>query len=155
VKATARRGVVVGVLVLSAACAGSVPTSPTGTSQPAAPPLSPATPPPATVFPALTGASRTFTFERELSYHVRDYTKQSRFVLYDDGAFVLQYIGLSIEYRGGYTSTNGVIDFKWEGTSTAGPWSATGTLAGDLLTVQYNELMELSDFENAVYTLKP
>jgi hypothetical protein len=116
-----------------------------------APPL--ATPPPAAVFPPLTGASRTFTFERELSYHVRDYTKQSRFVLYDDGAFVLQYVGLSIEYRGGYTSTNGVIDFKWEGSSSAGSWGATGTLAGDSLTVQYNQIMELSDFENAVYTV--
>jgi len=40
------------------------------------------------------GASRTFLFDRELSYRVNDYTKMSRFVLYDNGAFVLQYPSL-------------------------------------------------------------
>jgi hypothetical protein len=37
----------------------------------------------------LAGPSRTFTFNHELSFPVSGYTKQSRFVLYDDGAFVL------------------------------------------------------------------
>ena len=151
--AMVHRSLVVGLLVLSAACARSAPTAPTAAGQPAAPPLLPPPPPP--VFPPPSGASRTFTFERELTYHVHDYTKQSRFVLYDNGAFVLQYIGLSGEYRGGYTSANGVIDFKWEGSGAAAPWSATGTLTADSLTIRYNLNMELSDFDNAVYTLRP
>jgi hypothetical protein len=100
----------------------------------------------------LSGPSRTFVFDHELSYRVRDFTKNSRFVFYDNGAFVLQYAGIG-DYRGGYTEANGVITLEWEGWSVAGPWGATGTLKGDSLTVQYNEIMQLSDFEDAVYTL--
>ena len=33
----------------------------------------------------------------------------------------------------------------------AGPWGATGTLRGDTLTVGYNTVMSMSDFEDAVY----
>src|SRR5262249_2761905 len=77
-KTTVRRGAVVVLLVLSAACGGSGPTSPTGTSQPPAP--SPVPPPPS-AFPPLSGPSRTFIFDREVSDPVRDYTKASRFVL--------------------------------------------------------------------------
>jgi hypothetical protein len=82
----------------------------------------------------LSGPSRTFVFDRELSYRVSNYTKESRFVLYDNGAFVLQYVGLGGGYRGGYTEANGVIVFEWEGWSAAGPWGATGTVKGDSLT---------------------
>lgn len=77
--------------------------------------------------------------------------KQSRFVLYDDGAFVLQYP--TGEYRGGYTETNGAITFGWEGWSVAGPWGATGRIEDGLLTVNYNLIMQLTDFEDAIYRL--
>jgi len=99
----------------------------------------------------LSGPSRTFTFDRELTYRVSDYTRKSRFVLYDNGAFALQYPSLGGEYRGGYTEANGVITFAWEGWSTAGPWGATATLKDGSLTVQYNFIMQLTDFEDAVY----
>jgi hypothetical protein len=72
----------------------------------------------------------------------------------DNGAFALQYASLGIEYRGGYTESNGVITFQWEGWSVAGPWGATGTLKDGSLTVQYNLIMQLTDFEDAVYGLK-
>jgi hypothetical protein len=147
---TVRRGGVVALLVFAAACGSPGPTSPTGRSQP--PVLSSPTPPPPTKFPPLSGSSRTFIFDRGLSYPVSDYTKASRFVLYDNGAFVLQYVGLG-EYRGGYTEANGVMNFQWEGWSTAGPWGATGIVNGNSLTVQYNAVMEWSDFEDAVYAL--
>jgi hypothetical protein len=104
--------------------------------------------------PCLSGSSRTFAFDHELTYPVSDYTKQSRFVLYDNGAFALQYGGAIGQYRGGYTASNGVITFQWEGSSSAGPWGATGTLRDGSLTVQYNLIMGLSDFEDAVYGLK-
>jgi hypothetical protein len=104
----------------------------------------------------LSGPSRTFAFDRELSYHVSDYTKKSRFVLYDNGAFVLQYQSLGEGgYRGGYEDANGVVAFAWEGWSVAGPWGATGTLKGDSLTVQYNQIMQWTDFEDAVYVRIP
>jgi hypothetical protein len=112
------------------------------------------TPTPTTSFPALSGPSRTFIFDHELSYRVSDYTRRSRFVLYDNGAFMLEYVGLG-QCRGAYTDANGVITFEWEGWSTAGPWGAIGTLKGDSLTVQYNVVMQMSDFEDAVYALTP
>ena len=61
---------------------------------------------------------------------------------------------LGIEYRGEYTESNGVITFQWEGWSIAGAWGATGTVNDGSLTVQYNLIMQLSDFEDAVYGLK-
>ena len=45
--------------------------------------------------------------------------------------------------------------FEWEGWNVAGPWGATGTLKGDSLTVQYNEIMQHTDFEDALYVLIP
>jgi hypothetical protein len=148
-----RCGAVV-LLVLSAACGDAGPTSPTGPSLSQA--LPSPTPAPSTNFPPVSGPSRAFIFDHDLSYPVSGYTKQSRFVLYDNGAFVLQYLGgLGGEYRGAYAETNGVITFRWEGWSVAGPWGATGTLKGDLLTVQYNLIMQLTDFEDAVYALRP
>jgi hypothetical protein len=148
-----RRGAVVLLLMVSVACGSSAPTSPTRTSQPPAVPS--ATPRPPTDFPPLAGPSRTFIFDRDLSYPVSSYTRQSRFVLYDNGAFVLQYVDLGGGYRGRYTAANGVVTFEWEGWSVAGPWGATGTLRGNALTVQYNLIMQLTDFEDAVYTMNP
>ena len=151
---TVRRGALVVLVVVSASCGSgsSTPTSSTGTSQL---PAVPAPTPGPSTFPPLTGPSHTFVFDRQLSYPVSNYTRESRFVLYDNGAFVLQYGGLVGDYRGGYTEANGVIAFEWEDSSVAGPWGATGTIRGDTLTVQYNLIMQLSDFEDAVYARTP
>jgi hypothetical protein len=43
-------------------------------------------------YPPLTKPARIYVFEKELSYHVREWTTGSRFVLYDDGTFSLQYL---------------------------------------------------------------
>jgi hypothetical protein len=157
---TVRHGAVVILLVLFAACGSSGPTSPTGTNPP--PALPP--PPPNRNFPPLSGPSRTFIFDREQSYPVRDdsHTRKSRVVLYDNGAFGLQYPslrqGLGYEYRGEYQDANGVIMFLFEfnGRKVGSPFDdATGTLNGDSLTVQYHEIMRHADFEDAVYVLMP
>jgi len=142
-------GALVGMMVLTIACGRSAPAAPSASRQSSAVPSTPA-PSPGN-FPPLAGQSRTFAFSHELTYRLMDYTKQSRFVLYDNGAFVLQYVSLGVEYRGGYTESNGVITFQWEGWSTAGAWGATGTLKDGSLTVRYNVVMQLSDFEDAVY----
>ena len=149
---TVRRGAVVFLVVLSTACGSSAPSSPTAIPQPL-PVAAPTALPPRT-FPPLSGPSRTFVFDRELKYRVSDYTRKSSFVLYDNGAFVLRFSGPG-EYRGGYTVADGVITFDWEGWSAAGPWGATGSIRGDSLTVEYNLIMQLTDFEDAVYALVP
>ena len=109
-----------------------------------------------TSFPPVSGAARVFNFLSQSSYTVSGYTTRSRYVLYDNGAFGLQYSDNGgFEYRGRYTEVNSVINFEWEGWSTAGPWGATATLRGDTLTVAYNIIMMMTDFENAVYLRKP
>lgn len=95
----------------------------------------------------------TYGAAAPLGYRVMPYTLASRFILREDGSFSLQYP--SGEYRGTYTEREGTIDFSWEGWSTAGPWGATGVLNGATLTVRYNIIMSLSDFEDAVYTRQP
>jgi hypothetical protein len=109
----------------------------------------------------LEGPARTFIFEAELSYRVSDFTRQSRFVLYDNGACVLQYPpSISSIYGegrlpGAYREADGVIMFLFQsssGRSIDEAWEdATGTLNGDVLEIRYIEQMQHSDFENAVY----
>ena len=161
-----RRGAVVLLLLLSVACdSGPTSPSPSGTLQsqslaPRAPLIS---------FPPLSGPSRAFFFDGQqtdllwaTSYgRVRDFTKNSRFVLYDNGAVLLQYPPSSLgngAYRGAYQIVNGVIMFLFEfqGRNADSPWDdATGTLKGDSLTVRYHEIMQHADFEDAVYVLTP
>ena len=93
-------------------------------------------------------------FDHELTDPVRDYTKRSRFILYDNGAFVLRYEGIGDD-RGGFTESNGVITLDWEGWSAAGPWGASATLERTSLIVRFNFIMQLTDFEDAVYVLTP
>jgi hypothetical protein len=142
-------------LTLCAACGGAQRTSAGTITQPSF--AAPVPPPP--TFPPLSGASRTFVYDHPASTAERlsEYTTHSRLVLYDDGGFVLQYPTLSASdgYRGGYTDSNGTVTFRWEGWSIAGPWGATGTLVGDSLTIRYNEVMQLTDFEDAVYVRVP
>ena len=145
-----RAGALVALLVVATGCGASSPGGPSASTGTNAVP-GPTAPPP--TFPTVSGAARIFSFDHELSYAVANYTQKSRFVLYDKGSFVLQYAMCNCggEYRGRYTEANGVITFEWEAASPAGPWGATGTLRGDTLTVQYNSIMQLSDFEDAVY----
>ena len=76
--------------------------------------------------------------------------RPSRYVLYGDGTFLLQYAS-GPDYRGRYTEQNGIITFDWEGSSRAGPWGATGSIGDDTLSVRYNTIMVLSDFEYGVF----
>jgi len=141
----------IALVAVSTAC-GVGPTSPsrmnaaipTSSTQPAQPASS----------VAVSGPSRIFSFDHELTYGVSDYTKKSRFVLYDNGTFVLEYPSClcSGSYSGNWTETNGVITFVWAGWSAAGPWGATGTVEANTLTVHYNLIMQLTDFEDAAYS---
>jgi hypothetical protein len=136
-------------LVILTACGSDPPTIPTAIDEPTV--LLAPTPRPS--FPASSGPSRVFTFDRGVAPRVADYTRHSQFSLYDNGAFALRYVSTGAEYRGGYTESDGVITFEWEGWSRAGPWRATATLTSDTLSVSYNTIMQLTDFEDAVYRL--
>ena len=117
---------------------------------PPSPPVTSARPP---IVPGVEPPGGTYQFDTAVN--VRPYTQQSRFVLGDDGRFALQYD--CCEYRGTYTysQATGIITFEWEGWSIAGPWGATGSLTGDLLSVSFNLVMQLSDFEDAKYRRVP
>ena len=139
------------ILLCCAACQESRPTAPTAVTATLSTPA-PA-PPPTSSFPPVQGPSRTFNFDRPLSYPVSSYTSSSRIILYENGGFVLEYPSMSLSYRGRYIEAGGVLNFDWEGWSSAGTWGATGTITGETMQVEYNLIMSLSDFENAVYTL--
>jgi hypothetical protein len=53
-------------------------------------------------------------------------------------------------YLGTYRQDNATITFRFH-PSTGDRVDATGTLEGDLMEVRYSEIMQHSDFENAVY----
>lgn len=116
-----------------------------------APPFEPGVPPP---FPAVTRAARVYVLAQYPSYSYHGGPLASRYVLYDDGAFGLQYASPrfgNFEYRGTYTESSGEVDFQWEGWSAAGPWGATAKITEESLTVRYNLIMQLTDFEDGVY----
>jgi hypothetical protein len=78
----------------------------------------------------------------------------SRYVLYPDGTFSLQYLRADsgfFAYGGTYSRVDAAIELDFEGSNLAGPWDAAGVLSGDSLTVDYNLEMNLADFEDGVY----
>lgn len=130
-------GACVAVLALSTACSNhAVPTAPTTATTPTATPSGP-------VFSAIHQPARVY-----LAAHSSP--RPSRYVLYGGGTFVLQYAG-GPDYRGRYVEQNAAITFEWEGSSRAGPWGATGSIGDDTLSVRYNTIMALSDFEDGVF----
>jgi hypothetical protein len=74
----------------------------------------------------------------------------SRYVLYVDGTFALQYDGIPA-FPGIYSRADSTIAFKFQGESVIGLWLAGGIVRGDSLVVKYNDAMRLSDFEDGVY----
>ena len=146
------------IAILSAGCSGSprhFPTAPTAstTAAPApAPAFQPNVAPP---FPAVSKPARIYVAEKESSYvGYHGGALQSRYVLYDDRAFALQYTSARFghfEYRGTYAESNGEVVFHWEGSGSAGSWGATGVLTEASLTVSYNFIRQISDFEDGVF----
>jgi len=137
----------IGLLALVASCRdASLPTPP---AEPPAPSLAGGPPPEPTPFPG----PGVYAFTSTQGVPVQWYTSGSRYVLNDDGSFVLQYP--HVEYRGTYNVNGGQVIFHWEGWSVAGAWGATGMFHGNSLTVNYNLIMMHSDFEDGVYVKTP
>lgn len=66
--------------------------------------------------------------------------------------FGLRYDAFAHVYLGTYRQDDDTISFRF---SPGDLVNATGTLKGDLLEVRYSEMMQQSDFENAVYRRSP
>lgn len=77
----------------------------------------------------------------------------SRYVLYEDSTFALQYVGpgVSFNYPGRYLLFGSTIMLDWSEFNPLGNWGASGTLNGNTLVVQYNVYMLLSDFVDGTY----
>jgi hypothetical protein len=105
-------------------------------------------------FPPAPASALTYNRANE---HTIPSGARSRYVLYEDSSFALQYLQSSgfFEYTGRYSRASERIDFDFDGSGSAGPWQATGTIRGDSLVITYNLLMQLDDFENGVYVLAP
>lgn len=160
INAAVRCGALFALLVFATACSDSgLPAAPTSKADSTDPRPSTGTPPspsnPAAVtFPEVSRPARVYVAVSSPYYPMHGSPLASRYVLYDDGTFALQYSSAKFpffEYRGAYKEANTLITFEWEGWSLAGPWGATGALADDSLTVGYNLIMQLSDFEDGVY----
>lgn len=72
-----------------------------------------------------------------------------RFFLQEDAEFLLDYGPFG--YEGSYSLAGQEIVFDFDGYSTAGEWVATATLHGRCMTVDYNPVMNLADFEDGEY----
>ena len=92
-----------------------------------------------------------YVFSGPLDYAPSPVTKGSQYLLYDDGVFGLRYDAFSHVFLGVYRQDNDTITFQFDDKWTSDGGDATGTLKGELLEVRYSEIMQHSDFENAVY----
>lgn len=79
----------------------------------------------------------------------------SRYVLYKDSTFGLEYHDTgfgSFTFPGRFIRRDSTFLFDFEAVS-ASPWGATAVLRGTVLVVRYNEIMQLTDFEDGEYVL--
>jgi hypothetical protein len=74
-----------------------------------------------------------------------------------DSAFVVVFADGSSSggWSGRYERADSVIVFHYNAWSAAGELGARGTLRGDTLLVRYNDIMQLTDFEDGVYVRAP
>lgn len=138
-------GILAALAVLFAGCADSI--------QPLESPRDPAveTPveTPTDLFPPVSGSAEVYDRESPTSFGAL-----SRYVLYGDGTFELQYVSASrryFAYPGEYSREGSKLAFAFDADSR---WKATGTLDATRLNVEYNIVMALSDFEDGVYILR-
>ena len=125
---------------------------------PEPPPSIPITPPPKpSEWPALDRPATVFhevgaIYASVESYHYHQGTPYSRFVLYEDGDFALQFISPRVgffAYPGWYTRRDSVVSFRFVNTVTT--WIAVGRVRGDSLLLRYNDYMLHSDFVDGSY----
>src|SRR5579872_1932721 len=133
------------LMLASAACSqATIPTAPSAASATATTPAGPVQCASPLSFPDVTGPARIFMAPNSCP-------SASRFVLYDDGTFVLQHATVGGEYNGTYSEAGGAVAFRGEATSTAGAWTAEGTIVGDALSVHFDDNSQLGGLQDSVY----
>ena len=148
-----RCGSLIAALLLGLACGSEPPTAPPTppiATQPARPIPEPPRP------PSLPSGEpvATYVFSGPLGYPVSPFTPGSRYLLYDNGVFGLHYYGSPYNeyvYLGKYQQDGDNFTFRFDGSWTWDQGVATAMLKGDLLEVRYSDIMQQSDFDNAVY----
>ena len=130
------------------------------TFSPSRPPPTPPAPPPrpeaALAFPALSRPGEIYVESGEIySINIPFHGGRpvSRFVLYDDGVFALQFSSYRqgfFQYYGKFTRANSRVTFSFDANN--GSWQAMGTQRGDTLVVAYNTTMQWDDFNDGTYT---
>lgn len=139
--------VALGALIsLSTGCRDS--TDPVGT--PANPPgNAPAPQPPPLARPRIS----------EIYERMPSTQQESRYVLYEDKTFALQFFGggdnSNFEYQGRYSRSELLIMFSFYEGNIIGPWEGSGTLRADSLSIKYNPAMSAADFVDGVYVRRP
>ena len=105
------------------------------------------------VFPPLAKAGQIYAEPPGL-YASHSAQHVSRFVLYDDGTFELQFVRGSapMSFKGRYERDASTIGFTWDDWPTTESWYTTGTLDGDRLTVKYSTEMSMSGFADGTYS---
>jgi hypothetical protein len=140
-----RRLIVIFAALIAVGCSDGSSSEPI----PAVEPWKPANPvPPATPAPEILA-----TFDR---LSPSSFPGTSRYVLYKDSSFALEYTTNSgfgpFAYPGRFTLTDSLVRFSF--THTAGPdWVADAVLRHTVLAVRYNYAMQFSDFEDGDYLL--
>ncbi len=92
-----------------------------------------------------------YVFRDSLDYPVQHFTTVSKYLFYGNGVFGLQYEDSGYVYWGTYQTDDAHIIFWFSADRIPDEGDATGTLRQDLLEVRYSEMMQHSDFDNAVY----
>ena len=135
----------IGALMLGMACGTDQPTAPSPV--PTQPTITQPPPQPPQRLPVGEPVG-TYVFSGPLDYAIGGFTSGSQYVLYENGVFGLRYDAFAHVYLGTYRQDDATITFRFDGGDQG---FATGTLKGDLLEVRYSEIMQHSDFEDAVY----
>jgi len=113
--------------------------------------------------PAFPLVSRPASIYYRDSVHMIPLDARSRYVLFDNNTFEIQYAlaegaapvngnGANFSYHGTYVRTESEIELDFESDSR---WQAHGSFSDDegTLSVVYNPIMSLSDFEDGIYVL--
>lgn len=145
-------GSIAGGLLFGLGCGTDTPTGPTFVPSPP-PVVQPPPQPPPGLPPGTPVAS--YSFSGTLEYSVSTHTTGSEYFLYADGVFGLRYPSVAHVYLGRYHQDGATIVFTFDGSWAMNQGYATGTLVDERMEVRYSDVMQHSDFENAVYRRSP
>lgn len=138
------------LLALAGGCTDVTRPAPTPTGGPSAPaiPMMPTSP------PVITAPDVLYQRVSPLSYGASDAYWLSAGA---DSTFVIVFPDGTTHrgWSGRYTRADSVLVFRYNAWSAAGELSARGTLRGDTLLLEYNPLMQMTDFEDGVYVRAP